>query len=370
VVPGFAASEDDWCIPPQTALLEALAERADLQVYALRYPERRGRYRVRGVPVLAFGAGQRRGLRRLQPTLRWVVGVARDARRRRLELLHAFFAHEPGAVAALAGRLAGIPAVVSVLGGELADLPGIGYGGLGSPVNRRLARFALERARRVVVLGPEPRRCLARLGWRVAHCEEIPFGVDTRRFRPDAVAPRLDGDPALLCAAALVPVKGHAVLLDAFGRLVAERPGAVLHLAGDGPLRGELERRASREDLAGRVRFLGEVPHAAMPALFAGAELAVVASLHEGLPTVALEALACAVPVVGSAVGLLPELPGCASVPAGDAAALGAALSRLAGDPAERARLGSAGRAHMAREDLGRCVERHLALWREVAVPA
>jgi glycosyltransferase involved in cell wall biosynthesis len=101
--------------------------------------------------------------------------------------------------------------------------------------------------------------------------------------------------------------------------------------------------------LGGVVRFAG-FRHD-MPACLAAADIVALPSLHEGLGVAALEAMAAGRPVLASRVGGLGEVVVAEEtgllVPPGDADALAAALARLAGDPALRARLGAAGRARV-----------------------
>ncbi|GAA3798829.1 hypothetical protein GCM10022226_17780 [Sphaerisporangium flaviroseum] len=100
------------------------------------------------------------------------------------------------------------------------------------------------------------------------------------------------------------PVKNHALLLDAAVRVVSEDSRALFALAGRGPLYEQIARRAAGS--RGRVRMLGYVPDAGR--LIAASDLLVLSSLHEGLPVVAMEALAAGVPVVSTAVGGVPDL--------------------------------------------------------------
>lgn len=325
LVPGFSASEEDWCIPALLDLVRALAKDDDVRVFALRYPPREARYSVAGAEVIPFGGDGGGAWGRVLRFRRVVAAIVAEHRRRPFDLLHAFWAHEPGALGALASARIGRPLLVSVLGGELVHFPAIRYGGGEGPLNRRLASFALSRAS-LVTAGSRLLR--GNVAERVAQgrLALAPLGVSTELFFP-APAPRLEGEPALLSVASLVPVKGHGVLLDAFGRLAAARPGAVLHLAGDGPERGALAARAERLGLSARLRFRGAVRHDALPALYRGADLVVVSSLFESQCLAALEASACGTAVAGTAVGILPEIvPPERLAPPGDAAALAAAI--------------------------------------------
>jgi glycosyltransferase involved in cell wall biosynthesis len=140
--------------------------------------------------------------------------------------------------------------------------------------------------------------------------------------------------------------KGVEVLLEA---LAADPELPELLIAGDGEHRSALERRARELGLGGgRVRFLGRASAGQVRHLLSRARALVVPSTYEGMPLVILEAMASGVPVVASRVSGIPEVVVDGEtgwlVPCEDPVALGAALAEAAGDPAEGARRGEAGR--------------------------
>lgn len=176
-------------------------------------------------------------------------------------------------------------------------------------------------------------------------------GVDL----PPAPAPRPAAGPGgarVAIVASLTPVKRHDLLLEAWAQLPpALREQARLHVLGDGPLREPLAAQAATLGIAGEVIFEGAVTD--VPARLAGMDIAVLCSDREGLSNAILEAMAAALPVVATEVGGNPELvrPDTgALVPAGDAAALSAALARLLGDGGLRRRLGARARERVAAE--------------------
>jgi glycosyltransferase involved in cell wall biosynthesis len=186
----------------------------------------------------------------------------------------------------------------------------------------------------------------------------IPLPSDPAVFAPDPAA-RCRGRQALGLPAEvpligyggkLAEEKGIAVLLEAFAAL----PGGQqrLLLVGGGPLRPALETQARAAGVAERVLFAGGVSHAALVDYLNAADVWVVPSLtranwREQFGRVAVEAMACGRPVVGSASGEIPRVLDGAGyvVPEGDPAALTAALAALLADPARRAALGAAARA-------------------------
>ncbi len=146
--------------------------------------------------------------------------------------------------------------------------------------------------------------------------------------------------------ARLTDQKGHHVLLEA---LAATPALSQLHLIviGDGPLRGALEAQAAALALSSRVHFLGA--RRDLGDLLPAMDIFVLPSLWEGLPLSLVLAMGAALPAVSTRVAGIPEVVDDGAtgllVPPSDAAALGAALARLAGSADDRARLGAAGRA-------------------------
>ncbi len=342
IAPGFSADESDWCIPALLDLVRALSRAHEVRVFALRYPPRRSRYVVHGARVNALGGGTAAGFGRLPLLAGAMRRIVAAGRRDPFDVLHGFWADEPGFLAVTAGRLLGVPSVVSVAGGELVGFPDLGYGGQLSRVNRWMADRCLTTARRVTVGSGQLGRVVAERSGSSPLI--LPFGVDTRRFSPTGLRGSDSPFLRLLHVGSLTPVKDQATLLRAFARVAGKRPDIALDVAGDGPLREPLATLAERLGLGDRVRFLGAVPHDRLPTLYRTADLFVLSSRHESQGLAALEAAACGTPVVGTAVGVIPELgsPGPA-VPPGDAEGRGgpAAPRRRRGAPSRQRRRGA-----------------------------
>lgn len=144
----------------------------------------------------------------------------------------------------------------------------------------------------------------------------------------------------------LVPIKNVALLLDAFGRMRAQVPRARLVIVGDGELADDLRRKTVAAGIGSAVEFAGW--RSDLAAVYAGLDVLVLSSNNEGTPVAAIEAMAAGLPVAATAVGGVPDVIADGRtgvlVPPADAAALAGAMTRLALDPAERQRLGSAAR--------------------------
>jgi len=313
VVPGFSASESDWCIPALLSLVRELSKDHSVRVFALRYPHRRASYSVYHSRVESLGGAEVGGVGKLPLLRRAIAAIRREHRRKPFDVLHAFWADEPGYVAVRAARSLGIPSVVTLLGGELVALPEIGYGGRRSLLNRFLAAKALAGATRVTAGSTT----LASLARPQAKPSILPIGVDVERFCPgDAVPSLLAGKTPLLHVASLVPVKDQRTLLHAFARVSGSLPGAVLNVVGSGPLESELEALAKSLGIERKVVFHGAIPHHELPSYYRSAELAVMSSLHEGQEWVTQEAAACGRTTVGTRVGVVADLvPATTAVP-------------------------------------------------------
>ena len=185
----------------------------------------------------------------------------------------------------------------------------------------------------------------------------LPNAVDVNVVRPgaDAIAAfdarwNIPGGACVVaCVALLIPQKAHEILLRAWVEVAAACPEALLVLAGDGPLRAQLEQWCVANGIAGRVRFLGMVDE--MAVVYARASLIVLSSDAEGMPMTLLEAASFGVGAVATAVAGVPEVIEDGKtgylVPPRDPARLAAALVSLVQDRPALQRIGAAARARV-----------------------
>ncbi len=229
------------------------------------------------------------------------------------------------------------------------------------------------RADRVIAISEAVRRVLVADGIASERISVIHSGIDPAAVRglPSAglrgrlrLAPET---PLVLNIAALVPHKDQGTLLAAAAALRESRPDVHWAVAGEGPLRPELEAAIIRLGLAGRVHLLGAVPGAA--ALLQEADVFVLSSREEGLGTSVLDAMACRIPVAATRAGGIPEmLEGGAGllVPPGDGPALAQAVLSLITDPATRARVLAQADARLTAFTDNRMTERVLRVYRSL----
>lgn len=212
-------------------------------------------------------------------------------------------------------------------------------------MQKRVAR----RIPRVITVSESSRGDIAeQMGVDPSRMSVVSVGVDDMIFRPLDDVAKVPGR-LMTTASADVPMKGLVPLLKALAAVRTSRPDA--HLVVVGRLRDGSRVPAVIESLglAGAVRFVSGVSEERIVELYAEAELAVVPSLYEGFSLPAIEAMACAVPLVATTGGAIPEVVGRGGetallVPPNDPAALAAAIGRALADPELSRRMSAAGR--------------------------
>ena len=336
-----------------------------------RWPEHDGRvtfHRYRYSPVrswtpwgfsesLAGGSTIRKPLYLLAPVVS--ASAVRAARKilagGGFDVVHAHWVVPNGPIARLAAGAT--PLVVSMHGSDVALSER-------SRAFGRVARWTFERA--AAVTGPS-RDLLSRAQALGAHepLELVPYGADEAAVPSDAAAALrsrlgLAADDVLVAGIGrLIPVKGFDYLVQALAEASRNDPRLRLVLVGDGPEAAALADRATSLGVADRVELVGAVAHDDVPEYLAAADIVVVPSIRfeglvDGLPNVALEAMAAGKPLVATRVGGLPELvhDGGNGVLVEEKSTdeLASAILGLAGDADLRARLGAAARNEIRTE--------------------
>lgn len=294
-----------------------------------------GRFRDRGVRVEVVETPGTR-------TIVWPGRLKDWLREERVDVVHTHSgAWHKGARAA---RMAGVPGVVHTVHGLVPHMePWFGAA---------LRRLAGEWTDHVVVVSSPLIEFLTDVcGLTRSRVSHVANGIDVNRFTPDPkdappAWPDLGGGIAIGSVARLAVEKNQALLLDAFARIAGELPDVHVVVLGEGPEREALEARARRLGIADRVHLPGF--SAATDLIYPQFDIFTLTSNAEGTSISLLEAMACARPIVATAVGGNPEILGHGDagllVPARDPGALAEALKALLGDPELRATFGSRGR--------------------------
>jgi D-inositol-3-phosphate glycosyltransferase len=230
-----------------------------------------------------------------------------------------------------------------------------------SPADRDQVELGLAReADRIIATCRDEVQELTALGADASRISVVPCGVDLDLFTPapdpGSHPEREDERPfRVLSVGRLVPRKGFGDAIEA----IAAVPDAELLIAG-GPEQARMEGHpevtrllgvASRHGVSDRVRLLGPVPRRSMPVLLRSVDVVVCAPWYEPFGIVPLEAMACGVPVVATAVGglldtVVDQVTGL-HVPPRDPAALSAALNHLRAHPEQRRAYGEAAAARV-----------------------
>lgn len=156
----------------------------------------------------------------------------------------------------------------------------------------------------------------SKFGVRKEKIHVVPGAVDVDRFRPAEDRPALrarmgigEDRKVLFCARRLVRRMGIDNLIRAMDPVVRNVPEAVLYVAGEGPLRGELEQLIAELGLGASVRLLGRVSKEELVEWYQAADFSVVPTVTlEGFGLVTTEALACGTPVLGTPYGGTKEI--------------------------------------------------------------
>jgi colanic acid/amylovoran biosynthesis glycosyltransferase len=261
-------------------------------------------------------------------------------------LIHAHFGRG-GALALPIARALGLPLVVTFHGGD-ATKDGPYRSRLFPTIFQRRCAALQREAALIVCVAEHIRAELLARNFPAAKLKVIRYGVE----------PEADGEiqqpadrPYLLFVGRFVEKKGVAHLLEAMRTLESESAAVDLVLIGDGPIAEALKRQASGLKHA---RFLGWLPYDEVRRFMRGALALCVPSVAarsgdaEGLPNVVLEAMACAVPVIGSQAGGIAEAIEHGRtgfvVPQADPQAIAEPARWLLRDPALRRRMGHAAR--------------------------
>lgn len=221
-------------------------------------------------------------------------------------------------------------------------------------IQARLERWHVHRADRVITTSVySSGRIAALYGTTAVKTVVVPELIDLDAWQ-DALsaAPGEEGPPRILCVAHLYPRKGVETLLRAFDRVTAD---AILRIVGIGPESERLAHLARDLGITSRVHFLGHLSFADLAAEYRNAAVFALPTEQEGFGIVFLEAMASSLPIIATRVAAVPEVVAdgvtALLVEPGDEADLAQTIEKLLRDPALRASLGNAGRAHVARFD-------------------
>ena len=217
------------------------------------------------------------------------------------DVIDAHYFYPDGVSALWIGQRLRRPVVITARGTDIDLIPQYAQ-------PRRMIRWAIANADRLVAVSEALKRALVDLGALPDRVEVLRNGVDLSMFSPTDRKGARQGlaltRPTLLSVGNLIELKGHDRVIEAMRRL----PDFDLVIVGEGPEREPLAHLARRVGVSDQVRFLGSRPHATLPEVYSAADALVLASSREGWANVLLEAMACGTPVIASNVSGNPEV--------------------------------------------------------------
>lgn len=314
-----------------------------------------------GIPVATLG------MRRRVPDPRAILRLARHIRQWKPDIVHSHMVHA-NILARVTQLFARVPTLVCTVhsiceGGRVRET----LYRFTDPLCEVTTHVCQAGAARYIQVGAVPAN-------KIRH---VPNGVDTRIFRPDVKLRDtlrqewgVSGKFVWLAVGRIDTPKDYPNLLRAFSIIARDRPDSLLWLAGDGPLRTELDALVRDLEVQEQVRLLGI--RRDIPQLMNAADAYVMSSAWEGLPMVLLEAHACGLPIVATDVGgdrevVIDGVTGFL-VPPRQPEALAQAMEQMM-QIEERARrqMGEKGREHIIQNySLEHVVQRWEELYREL----
>lgn len=266
------------------------------------------------------------------------------------QLIHAHTATPDGYAGLLLGRKLGLPTIVSLRGSDINLYP------IRDRWTLWLTERVLTEAHRVTAVSKALKADAEAIATPREPIEVVYTGCDLQEFIFDAKARNtirqklgipLD-DVVLIFIGNVLREKGVNELMESFCTMAGDLRGLHLLVVGDGAALNTLTAKDEKDTVSNRVHLVGRRPHSEIPRWLSAGDILVLPSWREGLPNVVVEAMACSRPVVATKVGGIPEAIEHGKtgvlIEKGDVRALTHAIVQLISNPAERERMGQAGR--------------------------
>ncbi len=329
VTSGFYTDENDFGGAAAIHLLAREISKApeiNLTVFALYYPFDKKDFTLYNAKVYTFSNCPQARLTSLKKLKIWRSfrkKFAKENLNKRFDLIHSFWAGEPGYNAAIVARKNNIPLAANVCGGELASYPEIDYGSQLKSLQRFFVRKTFEQAT-TIICGSDflIEKASAIYNNNITgKITKIPFGVDETLFcESDNTAEVNTKEPVLINVAHAAPVKAHDDLLLAITQVKLVYPNVMLKVYGNDP-NGTIIKQADKMGLGANVQVSAFTDYKNIPAIIKEADIFVLSSIYESQNMSILEVAFSGLPVVSTDVGVAREITPYISEP-GNAAAL------------------------------------------------
>lgn len=225
------------------------------------------------------------------------------------QVLHSYTATPDGYAGSLLKRKYGIPAVCTFLGSDINIYP------YRDKRTYDLTAKVISEYDQLVVLSGELKRNAEKIAKPKRNIQIIQLGCDLNVFNNDkqfrtkirsglGIKPE---EKVIIFVGEIIENKGVFELLDAFRELSSRYSYIHLILVGTGPAEDALRKKIEISGLNNKIHIVGWKPHTEIPNWMNAADIFVLASHYEGMPTVVLEAMSCGLPVIATRVGGAPE---------------------------------------------------------------
>ncbi|HLG02562.1 MAG TPA: glycosyltransferase [Bacteroidia bacterium] len=291
LIPGFPANEqDDTCFPPVQVMLEQFRKQEPdfyFSVVTVRYPFTTKKYQWKGMDVYPCNGGGKKGFARI---LGWwrVMGLFKKIHGSNpVDLVHSFWFTECVMLGEWLHAKYAVPHINTLMGQDALD------------GNKYLHRKNLQKVP-VIVLSERHAAAFQK------SCGRLPaalVGWGTENFSNAGKQKEYD----VIVAGSLIPVKRPFLAIEAAKQLVQKNPGFKMGIAGDGPLRKELNRQVLQSGLESHVFFAGACSRMEVISLMQKSRVLLHTSSYESFGFVFAEALECNIPIVSFAVGIAEE---------------------------------------------------------------
>jgi glycosyltransferase involved in cell wall biosynthesis len=238
-------------------------------------------------------------------------------------------------MAIVTGRVCNVPVIVTVHGSDLLVIP------KRSRLMRRLVKYVLNGADAVTSVAEHLTSEILRMGVPPQRVLTFPMSVPTESFSSEGPVPKgWPTAPVIFSNRSLYPIYNIDLLVEAAPAILKKIPEARILIAGEGPEKEKIVRRAQDLGVTERVELLGTIPHQQMPNYLRGASVYVSTALSDGASVSLLEAMACGtLPVVADIPAnreWIQEGKNGALFAPGDADALAAKVLQCIGDTTMR----------------------------------
>jgi glycosyltransferase involved in cell wall biosynthesis len=287
-------------VPMLHNIVRGLSEYFEIVVYSQSTPN--ADFHPERFIVQSPSAGMRPSWRRWLHVFRSVV---RDNRKKRFDIVIAFWGYPAGLLGVMLSKFIRCPSVIYLQGGDAAGIPEINYGTFHKAFPRALARWAYERTTLLIAMSLYQRDAIRSYGIK-NHIYVIPWGLDLQKF-PFRSKTR-NNELHVIHVGHFSPVKDQATVIKAFAEIVKSKPAKLRLFGGDAGMKRSLELLCAQLNITHLVEFNDLQMYDDMPQHYAWADVMLHTSLSEGQCMALTEAAASGVLMAGTNVAPLYDL--------------------------------------------------------------